>query len=363
MDEWIEKTWGDVLTLQRGYDITKSEQFLDGEVPVVSSGGISSYHSEAMSAGPGVIIGRKGTLGRVHFVDGPFWPHDTTLWVKDFKGNNPKFTYYALKLLTPGDMNVGSASPTLNRNHVHPLGVLWPRESATQDGIAEVLGALDDKIAANERVARLADEFSTAIFTQSASEPGCELASVAQVVMGSSPPGTSYNEVGNGTPFYQGVRDFGLRSPTPRVWTTSPVRLAETGDTLLSVRAPVGTVNLAPSVLCVGRGLAALRSRVGTPSTLFQQVRSATASWVEFNSEGTVFGAINRSQLERVKIPTVDPETQLELEATLTAIGASLAGVVHQSVVLARTRNQLLPLLMSGRMSVASAEREVSDVV
>ena len=97
MGEWIETTWGDVVTLQRGFDITKNEQASDGIVPVVSSGGVASFHDESKSDGPGVIMGRKGTLGRVYYVPGPYWPHDTTLWVKDFKGNVPRFVYYALK--------------------------------------------------------------------------------------------------------------------------------------------------------------------------------------------------------------------------------------------------------------------------
>src|SRR4051812_30651706 len=164
MAEWTTTVWGDVIQLQRGYDITKSEQNLGGHVPVVSSGGISSFHSESMADGPGVVMGRKGTLGRVHYVDGPFWPHDTTLWVSDFKGNDPRFVYYALQTIDTEFLNVGSASPTLNRNHFHPLPVRWPHSMRTQHGIAEVLGALDDKIAANERVLDLSDQLVRATF-------------------------------------------------------------------------------------------------------------------------------------------------------------------------------------------------------
>jgi type I restriction enzyme S subunit len=115
--EWTQSTWGDVTTLQCGFDITKDVQARDGSVPVISSGGISSYHDESKADGPGVVIGGKGTLGRVYFVEGPYWPHDTTLWVKDFKGNDPRFVYYALRSIDPGNLNVDSASPTLNRNH------------------------------------------------------------------------------------------------------------------------------------------------------------------------------------------------------------------------------------------------------
>jgi type I restriction enzyme S subunit len=91
--EWADLALGDVLTLQRGFDITKNEQ-RPGSVPVVSSSGIGSLHNDYKAPGPGVVIGRKGSLGTVFFIDQPFWPHDTTLWVKDFKGNDPFFWRY-----------------------------------------------------------------------------------------------------------------------------------------------------------------------------------------------------------------------------------------------------------------------------
>ena len=95
---WRECLLGDIITLQRGFDITKKDQS-PGPVWVISSSGPASTHSEARAAGPGVIIGRKGSLGTVYFSAEPFWPHDTTLWVKDFKGNHPRFIYYLLKTL------------------------------------------------------------------------------------------------------------------------------------------------------------------------------------------------------------------------------------------------------------------------
>ncbi|WP_417842469.1 restriction endonuclease subunit S [Thalassospira sp.] len=116
----------DQLILQRGFDITKKEQ-RSGTIPVVSSGGIKSYHDTAMVNGPGVVIGRKGSLGTVHFVEGPYWPHDTTLWVKDFKGNIPKIIYYFFRSLDVSGLDSGAANPALNRNAVHPIKTRWPK--------------------------------------------------------------------------------------------------------------------------------------------------------------------------------------------------------------------------------------------
>jgi type I restriction enzyme S subunit len=144
--EWPGTTIGEQLTLQRGFDITKATQ-QPGAVPVISSGGTNSYHSTAMVKGPGVVLGRKGIVGSVYFVKEDYWPHDTTLWIKDFHGNDELFAYYFFfsKAKDLAQLDVGSANPTLNRNHVHPIRVQFPplRE---QKLIGQLLGALDDRI-------------------------------------------------------------------------------------------------------------------------------------------------------------------------------------------------------------------------
>jgi len=122
---WEIGRLGRFITLQRGVDITKEQQ-VQGRIPVVSSGGISSFHNQFTSRGPGVIVGRKGTVGSVYFLDGNYWAHDTTLWVKEFGGNDPKFVYHLLKRLDLKRFDTGSANPTLNRNVVHPERVAFP---------------------------------------------------------------------------------------------------------------------------------------------------------------------------------------------------------------------------------------------
>ena len=127
-DGWVETTIGEQITLQRGFDITKKQQ-KPGNVPVVSSGGIKSHHDTAMATGPGVVLGRKGTIGKVHFVQEDYWPHDTTLWVKDFNENLPKLAYYLFKGLNLARFDSGAANPALNRNIVHPIKISWPEPS------------------------------------------------------------------------------------------------------------------------------------------------------------------------------------------------------------------------------------------
>jgi restriction endonuclease S subunit len=129
---WITGPLGAFCTLQRGFDITQAEQ-RDGPYPVISSSGITSHHDRFMVDGPGVVTGRKGSLGGVYYCEGPFWPHDTSLWVKDFHGNDPHFIALLLKSLRLERFDAATSVPTLNRNTVHPLCVAVPTSSQQQD--------------------------------------------------------------------------------------------------------------------------------------------------------------------------------------------------------------------------------------
>jgi restriction endonuclease S subunit len=147
---WRRGRLEDFVFLQRGFDITEM-QAKAGNVPVISSSGYSYSHNEAKANPPGVVIGRKGKLGGIYRVDVPFWPHDTTLWVKDFKGNAPDFVAVFLEFMQLERLDAATSVPTLNRNNVHVLPVVFP-PLPEQRKIAEILGTWD---AAIERVARL----------------------------------------------------------------------------------------------------------------------------------------------------------------------------------------------------------------
>lgn len=149
---WRTSTLGSEFTLQRGFDITVNQQ-RHGEVPVVSSSGITSLHDTAMDAGPGVVTGRKGKLGDVYLVHGEFWPHDTTLWVKDFHGNDPAFAALFLRSLRLERFDAATSVPTLNRNFIHPLSVSIP-PLGEQRRIVTIMAAADDRITREQRVLR-----------------------------------------------------------------------------------------------------------------------------------------------------------------------------------------------------------------
>jgi len=255
-----------------------------------------------------------------------------------------------------------SAQPNMSAASMAAFRFRYP-PLAEQQAIAEVLGALDDKIAANTTLAATADLCASTVLLQSLSTHRVRLDSLARITMGSSPKGETLNEIGEGVPFYQGVRDFGFRSPTRRVFTTSPVRSADAGDILLSVRAPVGDVNLAAEPICIGRGVAAVRSTVGTQATLFHQLRVEREAWEPFEAEGTVFGSINRDQLHGIQLRPVVDHLADAVERQLAAIEASIESTLAENRILAATRDALLPHLMSGKLLVRDAVRLVEREV
>lgn len=142
---------GDLIEFQRGYDLPKSE-FRDGPYPVQSSNGILGYHIDYKVEGPGITIGRSGTVGIPHYLNENFYPHNTTLFVKDFKGNDRKYIYYLLKHLKLNDFKTGSGVPTMNRNHLHPLKVNAFIDKNYQVKLSSILSILDQKIALNNQI-------------------------------------------------------------------------------------------------------------------------------------------------------------------------------------------------------------------
>jgi type I restriction enzyme S subunit len=168
----IPKHWevvrlGRKIELQRGVDITKEQQN-DGSVPVVSSGGVSSYHDQAFARGPGVIVGRKGTAGAVHYVESDYWPHDTTLYVKEFRGNDPRFVFHKLSSMDLASFDTGTANPTINRNLIHPVLVAWPsrtEQSAIADHIDKETVKMDALVAKVWTAIERLQEYRTALIS------------------------------------------------------------------------------------------------------------------------------------------------------------------------------------------------------
>jgi type I restriction enzyme S subunit len=317
-----------------------------------------------------IILTREAPAGEVGLVDGKVpvcLGQRTVLLRPDAESISPRYLHY--KLLGPDAQELiasrseGSTVAHLNVQDIRRMALGHLPKISVQEAIAATLGALDDKIAVNERIAETNHSLAQAYLAQwHESSDLTKLSEIANITMGSSPPGESYNEDGVGMPFYQGTRDFGDRFPGHRVWCTSPVRAAPEGSCLLSVRAPVGRVNIAREPCCIGRGVAAIQSKQDAPSVLFHELAAASNIWLPFESEGTVFGAINKQQLSNVKLRALDVKSARALEEILRPLDQRVASAYDENRTLASLRDTLLPKLMSGEIRVRDAEQVVEDV-
>ena len=178
------------------------------------------------------------------------------------------------------------------------------------------------------------------------------LSKIAVLTMGQSPAGTTYNETGKGLPFYQGRTDFGFRFPKKRIYCSAPTRIAEKGDILISVRAPVGDLNMANETCCIGRGVASIRSNISKDSFLYYAMLSAQTQFDVFNTEGTVFGSINRKDLSSFSILTPIEQLVKEFNNIIGNFDLKIEENLKQIQTLTELRDTLLPRLISGKIEV-----------
>ena len=160
--EWKEVRLGDILNFRRGHDLPHSAM-KPGNIPVAGSNGVIGYHDTATPIKPILTIGRSGNVGKPYFYE-EAWAHNTTLYVDDFKGNDPKFLYYLCQTMPFANFGGGSAVPTLNRNHIHPLETKIPVKVDDQRRIASILSSLDRKIELNNKINADLEEMAQAIF-------------------------------------------------------------------------------------------------------------------------------------------------------------------------------------------------------
>lgn len=183
-----------------------------------------------------------------------------------------------------------------------------------------------------------------------------------KVVMGQSPNGDTYNKDGNGTLFFQGRRDFGFRFPTPRVYTTKPKRFAQAGDTLISVRAPVGDKNLALEEYCLGRGVAGIRHKLGSRSFTYSFVSYIEKNLSNSGSDGTVFNSINKNELNAVSFIVPTDELINHFEKTMFSLDQRIEVLSKEIDSLEKLRDALLPKLLSGEICFNKAQAKTESM-
>ena len=180
------------------------------------------------------------------------------------------------------------------------------------------------------------------------------LIDIANITMGQSPDGSSYNEVGEGMLFYQGSTDFGMRFPSIRQYTTAPSRFAKKGDILMSVRAPVGSINIANNDCCIGRGLSAINSKLGSMTHLYYILNDLRIAFEQRNAAGTTFGSITKEDLYSLPIIIPSHEVIRAFDKICSPMFDRQMILGEEIDILTKQRNELLPLLMNGQISVNS---------
>lgn len=374
---WREVHLGDVIRLKRGHDLPSSDR-VPGEIPIVSSSGVTGFHNVAKVAGPGVVTGRYGTLGEVHYIEGDYWPLNTALYVEDFKGNQPRYVAYLLMTLELGSQNAAGAVPGVNRNTLHQMTVCVPDEE-TQRRIVEVLSAYDDLIATNQlRIALLEDAarrlyrewfvhlrfpgHESVLVKDGVPEGWCKKPIAEQTSFLNRGITPKYDDTAKGWVINQKcIRDGRISMEPARRQSkeVKPDRLIRSGDVLINstgagtlgrvaqVRAPIENCTVDTHVTIA-------RPLDEGSSTYFGQALLELAS--VFSEMGK--GATNQLELSRSDIGAVEiwqPPQHLHVEFH-RLVGPMLEQAEQLSVAnlsLEKTRDLLLPKLMSGQLDVS----------
>ena len=374
MSEWKEVQLKTLCCrFSSGININSSQIFQCGDYPVFGGNGKRGYCNIYNFEGECSIIGRQGAFcGNVRFYKGKCYLTEHAIACVANQNNDTHFLSYLLSTLKLGRFSGQSAQPGLSAKFLSNLVVKVP-DLFTQQEIAGILSSLDAKIETNNKLNEKLEEMVQAIFkswfvdfepfkdkpfheTELGMIPeGWEVGSlsdIATITMGQSPCGTSYNENGEGIIFYQGRTEFGFRFPSIRLYTTAPSRFAEVGSTLMSVRAPVGDINMALLRCCIGRGVASIKSNCDCDSYIYYLMKSLKKRFDIYNGEGTVFGSVGRDTLRGMLI-TIPPSSVIsDFEMNISKIDSRIKTNELESQRLAYLRDTLLPRLMSGELIV-----------
>lgn len=249
----------------------------------------------------------------------------------------------------------GATRNALTKGMLEALEIELPALSY-QRAVARIIDTIQSKIQVNTKLNGYLEELADGMFRRhfGGLTDNATLADFANVTMGQSPAGSSYNEAGIGTIFYQGRAEFGWRYPTQRLSTTEPKRMAKAGDVLMSVRAPVGDLNLAYEDCCIGRGLAAIHCDY--PSYGLYLMRSLHKKLYAYNGEGTVFGSINGKALNGLPIALPNNAAIRAFEKEATPIDTQIRNNEVESRALVTLRDTLLPKLMAGEIDVSKVD-------
>lgn len=368
-EEWKVVRLGEVLTLKNGERPVAVD---DGTFPIYGANGITGYTSNSLVDNDfTIVIGRVGASGEVHIVDGKAWISDNAIYSERYNKSKVylQYLFYLLKFKNLSKYATKSTHPIITQSFLNSFTIPLP-PLPEQQKIAEVLSTVDEAIQkVSEAIAkteRLKKGLMQRLLTRGigherfkfSKELGCEvpeewevvrLGDVADLVMGQSPPGETYNEEGKGKPFLQGKADFGSLHPKHIKYTTKPLKIAKKGSILLSVRAPVGDVNLSDIDYCIGRGLSSLSLRKGDNIFLFYLLYYHKSE-IEKEGTGSTFKAINKIKLQNIKIPLPPLPEQQKIAEVLSTVDEMLELERERKGKLERLKKGLMQALLTGKV-------------
>lgn len=362
-DPWPTKHLSDVVTIQRGFDLPHHARRA-GPFPVLTAGERGGFHDEGPIRGPGVTIGRATNLGQPKWSDGDFWPHNTTMFVKDFKGNFPRWVFHLFENMDLSGFDSGSVQPMLNRNYIAQVPVLVP-PLPEQQAIAEVLGALDDKIAANTELGTTAEELSQTLFQSMLSknshpEP---LSRTAQFINGKA---FTKNASGTGRVVIR-IAELNSGIGNSTVYNDIEVEekhLAIPGSILFAWSGSLTLHRWFKSEGIVNQHIFKVVPEAGYPNWLVFELLHRKLG--EFKSiaadKATTMGHIQRKHLDEVVL-VPSSEAINQNSPLMEALWQQSLNAAVENETLAATRDALLPQLMSGKLRVKDAEELVSNAV
>lgn len=378
--EWKEVLLGELVDIydSKRIPLTSQErEKIKGDIPYYGAQGIIDYINQFLFDGEYILIAEDGNniISRqeniAQIAKGKFWVNNHAHILQGKIEQN--LLCYIINHTDISGYVTGSAQPKLNQANLLKIPIKIPVNLSDQRKIAGILSALDSKIENNNKINANLEAQAEALFkswfvdfTPFKDQPFVDselgpipqgwkvgtLGDIANIIMGQSPAGSSYNERGNGVIFYQGRTEFGFRFPNVRLYTTMPKRYAEPMSILLSVRAPVGDINVAIEKCCIGRGLASISSKRGLHSFLLYLVKSLKNRLEVFNGEGTVFGSINKNTLTQFKIIIPPIEMQEKFNEIIQRHDCMVLELHKEIINLSTQRDTLLPKLMSGEIKL-----------
>ena len=342
-----------------------NKMFSEQNLPRVSNTDKNRLKKYVLKQGD-IVFSRVGSVDRCSYVD---QKHDGWMFsgrclrVRPTSEIDSEYLYYYFCLEETKqfvrNIAVGATMPSINTKLLGEVVVTFP-ELEQQKRISGILSAIDSKIEVNQKINDNLQQQAMALYAEmflnssNNDVTSGTLSDIAVITMGQSPSGSSYNEDGVGEVFYQGRAEFGFRFPKRRLFTTEPKRMAVAGDVLLSVRAPVGDLNMAYERCCIGRGLGAIHSKTGHSSFVLYTMFALRSQLNVFNGEGTVFGSINRDALNAIPID-VPLVTKIDrFEAVAHPTDEVIRTNYEENCRLEAIRNLLLPKLMSGEIDVSA---------